>query len=184
MLQFVSATSKKPIELARHCQNLEDELDVVKKEILKILSEKSKTARENEELKKALVSPDSSSMTAVQDNNVTNINVTTTTTNTNTNTNDHTVSETIQTGLEVKKLQDRYSPDGQEDILATKPVSPFSGDTETETEKVRKDSVKREKELEGKCKELEESLEMIQIEFEKMEDYWQVRCFLPQGPIL
>ena len=180
MLQFVSATSKKPIELARHCQNLEDELDVVKKEILKILSEKSKTARENEELKKALVSPDSSSMTAVQDNNVTNINVTTT----NTNTNDHTVSETILTGLVVKKLQDRYSPDGQEDILATKPVSPFSGDTETETEKVRQVSVKREKELEGKCKELEESLEMIQIEFEKMEDYWQVRCFLTLGPII
>jgi hypothetical protein len=29
-------------------------------------------------------------------------------------------------------------------------------------------------ELEEKCKQLEESLELMQSEFEKMEDYWQV----------
>jgi hypothetical protein len=52
------ATTKKPTELARHCQNLEDELDVVKKEILKILSEKTKCSKENEELKKALLMTD------------------------------------------------------------------------------------------------------------------------------
>ncbi len=51
---YILVTSKKPIELERHCQNLEDELDIVKKEILKILSEKSKCSKENAELKKAL----------------------------------------------------------------------------------------------------------------------------------
>ena len=51
---YITVTSKKPIELERHCQNLEDELDIVKKEILKILSEKSKCSKENAELKKAL----------------------------------------------------------------------------------------------------------------------------------
>ena len=179
MVTLLSATSKKPMELARHCQNLEDELDVVKKEILKILSEKTKTAKENEELKKALMSPDNSSLTMAQESNNNNINSGGNNNNNGAaanNLSDHkqNLYETGQTGFEPKKLQDRYSPDGQEDVSATKPVSPFPAEAETEAEKV---SVLREKELEGKCKELEESLELIQVEFEKMEDYWQVRRF-------
>ena len=80
-----AATIKKPIELARHCQNLEDELDVVKKEILKILSEKSKCSKENEQLKKVLMSSEQQqqiSLTAVQETNNNNNN-----TNNNTNNN-------------------------------------------------------------------------------------------------
>ena len=38
-------------DLERHCRNLEGELDMVKKEIVKILSERSRCAKENESLK-------------------------------------------------------------------------------------------------------------------------------------
>jgi hypothetical protein len=134
---------------------LEDELDIVKKEILKILSEKSKCSKENAELKKALVMTDLIPLTLSP-------------------------QEVGSTGLadpgltclaDPKKLQDRYSPDGQEDLSIKSSSIKFVGDVESK--KSSKDEIVR-KELEAKCQQLEESLELMQAEFEKMEDYWQV----------
>ena len=70
----------------------------------------------------------------------------------------------------MKKLQDRYSPDGQEDVSMSK-LSPNNFVTEA---KILKDE-SASKSIDSKCQQLEESLELMQLEFEKMEDYWQVR---------
>jgi len=116
------------------------------------LSEKSKCSKENEELRKALLTtePQTSLPTVLETNN-------------------NTESTNNNLAFEIKKLQDRYSPDGQEDI-ATLKLSPnnFVSD-----EKLLKDETAK-KEVESKCQQLEESLELMQMEFEKMEDYWQV----------
>ena len=151
------------MELERHCQNLEDELDIVKKEILKILSEKTKCSKENAELKKALATDVSLTF---NDAEMTNVPIPTPT---------HSLS-TPSNIMSTKKIQDRYSPDGQEDLskISTNLFSKIETTKEVASaEEKSKDEIVR-KELEAKCKELEESLELMQAEFEKMEDYWQV----------
>ena len=159
---LVSGPTKKPMELERHCQNLEDELDVVKKEILKILYEKTKCSKENAELKKALATDVSLTF---NDAETTILPIPT-----------HSLS-TPSTLVSTKKMQDRYSPDGQEDLskISTNLFSKIETTKEVppSAEEKSKDGIVR-KELEAKCKELEESLELMQAEFEKMEDYWQV----------
>ena len=158
---LVSGPTKKPMELERHCQNLEDELDIVKKEILKILSEKTKCSKENAELKKALATDVSLTF---NDAETTIVPIPT-----------HSLS-TPSTLMSTKKMQDRYSPDGQEDLskISTNLFSKIETTKEVPSaEEKSKDEIVR-KELEAKCKELEESLELMQAEFEKMEDYWQV----------
>ena len=157
------------MELERHCQNLEDELDIVKKEILKILSEKTKCSKENAELKKALATDVSLTF---NDAETTIVPIPTNYLPIPT----HSLS-TPSTLMSTKKMQDRYSPDGQEDLskISTNLFSKIETTKEVppSAEEKSKDGIVR-KELEAKCKELEESLELMQAEFEKMEDYWQV----------
>ena len=156
------------MELERHCQNLEDELDIVKKEILKILSEKTKCSKENAELKKALATDVSLTF---NDAETTIVPIPTNSLRTPT----HSLS-TPSTLMSTKKMQDRYSPDGQEDLskISTNLFSKIETTKEVPSaEEKSKDEIVR-KEFEAKCKELEESLELMQAEFEKMEDYWQV----------
>jgi hypothetical protein len=170
---IISGPSKKPMELERHCQNLEDELDIVKKEILKILSEKTKCFKENAELKKALATDVSLTFNGNETTNLPTPTFLPTLTNLPTPTNNLLTPSNTMTS---KKMQDRYSPDGQEDLskisanLFSKNEIPKSVPP---VEEKSKDEIAR-KELEAKCKELEESLELMQAEFEKMEDYWQV----------
>ena len=156
------------MELERHCQNLEDELDIVKKEILKILYEKTKCSKENAELKKALATDVSLTF---NDAETTIVPIPTNSLRTPT----HSLS-TPSTLMSTKKMQDRYSPDGQEDLskISTNLFSKIEISKEVPSaDEKSKDEIVR-KELETKCKELEESLELMQAEFEKMEDYWQV----------
>lgn len=180
-------------QLEQHCKNLEGELDNVKEEILKILSDKTSASKENQSLKNYVK--------AYEETRLEN--------------------ESLKKELALMKLShppkspssmsssssssseegssshniDRSSPDGQEfelDPLTSSSSSPTSGSpncsrkvggSHGEDEQIlvkkemfeHKEKLEKENgELKEKNKEMEETLDMLKNEFENMEDYWQV----------
>lgn len=210
-------------QLEQHCKNLEGELDHVKDEILKILSDKSTKSKENESLKHYVKAFEElrveneglrKELALLKISNPPKSPALST-------------SSKSSAGSDTQNI-DRSSPDGQEfdqlDSTSTN-VSSCSRQLESDHSQLEESSLKKELEvaveesklakkeldkvrselerlkqqeevkekeeeetkvetekapvrvgtLTSKCKDLEESLELMQKEFENMEDYWQVR---------
>jgi len=138
-------------QLKQHCRSLEGELDGVKSEIIRILSEKDGVLRENGILKELQLE----NQTLKEENRklrerferMLEINLPTQSPNSS------------QDDIELE-LPDRSSPDGEE--LET-------GCSESISQELKND---KEANKEEQIKILEESLEMMKLEFDKMEKYW------------
>ena len=147
-------------QLKQQCRNIEEELDQVKYQIVKIVTDKNDFSKENAILK----SSQSDFATLTEQN------------------------ERLKQKLEENSGMldlDRTSPDGQEidgDQMALK--SSVEYEAELQNIKDRSKQLEDEnklvtkkldswKDMEEKNKQLEESLDLIREEFESMEDYWQ-----------
>ena len=147
-------------QLKQQCRNIEEELDQVKYQIVKIVTDKNDFSKENAFLK----SSQSDFATLTEQN------------------------ERLKQKLEENSGMldlDRTSPDGQEidgDQMTLK--SSVEYEAELQNIKDRNKQLEDEnklvtkkldswKDLEEKNKQLEESLDLIREEFESMEDYWQ-----------
>ena len=183
-------------QLEQHCKNLEGELESVKDEILKIISDKTSKSKENESLKHYVKAYED----LRQENESLKKELALIKISNPPKSPALSTSSKSSSGSSTTENIDRSSPDGQEFDL----VSTTSSTTSTKEDNSSKDDdskallddakavelqkevdllkEKHEKEsaaLEGKVKELEESLELMKNEFENMEDYWQVIKLLP-----
>ena len=152
-------------QLELHCKNLEDQLDSVKFEIVKILSDKADFSKENAVLRSyqqafiELELQNCELRRRLQE--------------------EGNRPETSQETMEVVKMIpdiDRSSPDGQEKEMLAPCHLGSSKMAEEEVGRLqqRLEVLEEEKRgLQDKVGQLEESLGLMQSEFESMEDYWQ-----------
>ena len=160
-------------QLEQHCKNLEGELDHVKDEILKILSDKTNANKENKSLKRY-----AQAYNELRDENdqlkkeLALIKLSSSSSSSSSSSNPSSSSTTTTPSPPKSPTNDRSSPDGQEFELSSTVSSTTgstAGDFDEKFEALKDDNVK----LGKKVNELESSLELMKNEFEKMEDYWQ-----------
>lgn len=196
-------------QLEQHCRNLEGELDHVKDEILKMISDKSSKSRENETLRKYVKAYEEAR--AENDGlrkEMALLKLAAPPKSPSLSSNSSSSSSSSTHNI------DRSSPDGQEfeTTSSSTASSPASGspaclrktgddggdssvglssekgsDVEAarqEVEGLRAKLGAEQKASREKISELEESLELMRGEFENMEDYWQVskeRTFIKES---
>ena len=153
-------------QLELQCKNLEEQLDQVKCQIVKIVSDRNVITKENAVLKNYQIAFDS--LTEQNELLIQKLNE---------NTKMLDISSNVPD-------TDRTSPDGQEiDKVpsSSKSIIEYEAELERLHEKI-KDLEKFQKvdtstskviDLEERNKQLEESMDLIREEFESMEDYWQ-----------
>ena len=156
--QSVDSSTVDVLQLEHQCRNLEEQLDQVKLQIVKIVSEKNNQvafaslSEQNDVLRKKLED--------------------------NTRMLDQTDSVDLSDSVELID-SDRTSPDGQEREKEQDITLKSSMEYEAEIQRlvtVNKDLESKNEsinDLKQKNKDLEESLDLIREEFESMEDYWQ-----------
>eukprot|EP00094_Tigriopus_californicus_P012704 TCALIF_12281-PA protein Name:"Similar to NINL Ninein-like protein (Homo sapiens)" AED:0.06 eAED:0.06 QI:7/0.87/0.70/0.94/0.87/0.94/17/222/1708 len=186
-------------QLEQHCKNLEGELDHVKDEIIKILSDKTSASKENQSLKhyaKAYELLKNENADLKKELAMLKLNPPK-----SPSLSSGSSRGSIETSTDHHDI-DRSSPDGQEfesvttsstasspstshkpRILSEIPEQPDSLDDDTsddkrlhlekELESVKSEQVKEREAWSTKISQLEESLELMRSEFENMEDYWQ-----------
>ena len=159
------------IQLERQCKDLEDQLDQVKHQIVKIVTDKNDVSKENAVLKNYQIA-----FTSLTEQNLF--------LKQKLENNSKMLDTSLESTFKVPET-DRTSPDGQErekdQILVFKSSIEYETELNILVEKVKtleeEKTVNRKKleqlnSLEVKNKELVESLDMIKEEFESMEDYW------------
>ena len=161
-------TAKKEVQvfqLEQHCQNLEEQLDEVKIEIVKIISDKADFSKENAVLKTHqqafhdLELQNAELRRRLEEGGATL----------------EVPGDTVE-GVKMLPEVDRSSPDGQERELLVPCHSPGAGKMGEEVGRLqgRLEVLEGERRgLEEKAARMEESLELMHSEFESMEDYWQ-----------
>ncbi len=173
-------------QLEQHCRNLEGQLDSVKSEIIKILSDKTVASRENESLRHYA--------SAYEELRTENEALRKELAQLNKLMVDPPKSPALSTSSKASSSDpqnvDRSSPDGQEELDTTSSSSTAEDTSKTDISKAEDDPkedhaslespespIKADAILTKRCEELEESLELMRNEFENMEDYWQVGSF-------
>jgi hypothetical protein len=149
-------------QLEQHCKNLEDQLDDVKFEIVKILTDKADFSKENAVLKNY--------QQAFSELQLQNTELRRRLEEGGGGKGLLEVPEQVE-GKMIPEI-DRSSPDGQEREV----VEGDAGKAEEEVGRLqeRLEGVEEERRvLEGRVARLEESLQLMSGEFESMEDYWQ-----------
>ena len=159
-------------QLEQQCRDLEEQLDQVKLQIVKIVTDKNVVCKENAFLRNYQIAFDS----LTEQNEMLKKKLVE-----NTKMLDIQIDNSV-----VVPETDRTSPDGQE--IDKDPMSLFKSsiEYEAEIERLHQENKEMEKkaqkleenlnkwnELHETNKQLEESLEMMREEFESMEDYWQ-----------
>jgi len=150
------------LKLEEHCRNLEGELDQVKFEIIRMLSERAGYSKENETLKQYRAA-----FQQLQRENE----------NLRRELEDLRLPARFSPVTDSLETMQRSSPDGQEHqdngILGKENLQERISQLEQEKQQ---ETTKYKEEIhsyETKIQELEESLELMKSEFESMEDYWQ-----------
>ena len=159
------------LQLERQCKDLEDQLDQVKHQIVKIVTDKNDFSKENAVLKNYQIA--FTSLTEQNSFLKQKLEMNTTM-----------LDASFEGSFKIPDT-DRTSPDGQE---KEKEQALFKSTIEYETElktlvdkvtvlmeekNLNNEKLKDLNSLQEKNKELEESLDMIREEFENMEDYWE-----------
>ena len=160
------------LQLERQCKDLEDQLDQVKHQIVKIVTDKNDFSKENAVLKNYQIA--FTSLTEQNSFLKQKLEMNTTM-----------LDESFEGSFKVPDT-DRTSPDGQEkekeQALLFKSTIEYETELKTLVDKVtvlmeeknlNNEKLKDLNSLQEKNKELEESLDMIREEFENMEDYWE-----------
>ena len=160
------------LQLERQCKDLEDQLDQVKHQIVKIVTDKNDFSKENAVLKNYQIAFTS----LTEQNSFLKQKLEMNTTKLDTS---------FEGSFKIPDT-DRTSPDGQEkekeQTLLFKSSIEYETELKTLVDKVtvllEENTLNNEKlkdlnGLQEKNKELEESLDMIREEFENMEDYWE-----------
>lgn len=206
-----SAAKVQVFQLEQHCKNLEGELDNVKDEILKILTDKTSASKENESLKHYVKAYNDLRLENEDlRKEVALLKIANPPKSPALSTSSKSSSSSSSSGSHTNV--DRSSPDGQEYDLEDNPASSSSNASscqrvislqddvikdqdsqpvvdakvealQSEVAALRLEHEKEKKTIEERCKELEESLDLMKSEFENMEDYWQVREHVHLGQV-